>query len=138
MIPFIQKKDICVAYRLAYKDSAPQRGDVITFTHDNEPLVKRVIGLPGETVSFNDGQVYIDGRLLNESGYIDSSIKTESTKEFTVPSNCVFCLGDNREHSLDSRFWDNPYVPYSEINDKVYYVIPVHRLGDFLGTTDSE
>ena len=138
MIPFIQKKDICISYRLAYKDAVPKRGDVITFTHGGEPLVKRVIGLPDETISFKNGDVYIDGRKYDESGYLSSSVKTESQQEFTVPSNCVFCLGDNREHSLDSRFWDNPYVPYSEITDKVYFVIPVHKLGKLLGTTDSE
>ena len=81
MIPFIQRKDICVSYRLAYNSSPPQRGDVITFIHDGEPLVKRVIGLSGENISFMDGKVYIDGSQLDESDYLPRSVKTMSKKE---------------------------------------------------------
>ena len=90
----------------------------------NKPLngtvrhfVKRVIGVPGDTVSFSEGFVYINGSKLDEP-YI--SQQTYSSKTFTVPEGCYFMLGDNRGDSKDSREWINPYVPKKEICGKVF------------------
>lgn len=102
-----------------------ERGDIITFYPPDEMtgaykdrlFVKRIIGLPGETVRIEDGVVYIDGEVLEED-YIDSWTKNTGPYEFTVPEGSYFVMGDNRDNSYDSRNWDTPYVPYENILSK--------------------
>ena len=90
----------------------PQRGDIQAFLgHDNEMIIKRIIGLPGETVTFKDGKVFINGEELKEDYAVGMTYSEK--EEFVVPENCYFMLGDNREESLDSRKWDNPYIDKS-------------------------
>ena len=114
MLPTIQLKDHVMVDRLFYKMGDLERGDIIVFMAPEHPdladlagqaMVKRLIGLPGETVEVRDGYVWIDGRVLNEP-YVISGGKTAS--EFAsvkVPEGCYFVLGDNREGSKDSRTW---------------------------------
>ncbi|MGD9712940.1 MAG: signal peptidase I [Thermomicrobiales bacterium] len=85
----------------------PQRGDVIVFdppVSSSKPYIKRIIGLPGETVEIRDGSVYIDGELLDES-YVEAGITVCSRQcdPWVVPEGQVFVLGDNRQNSSDSR-----------------------------------
>ena len=107
--------------RLAYKSSDPQRYDIVIFRFpDNEKklFIKRIIGLPGETVEIIDGKVYIDGS--DES--LDDSFCPEpmygSFGPFEVPEGYYFMLGDNRNNSNDSRFWDHHYVGREKILGK--------------------
>ncbi|MDI9496739.1 MAG: signal peptidase I, partial [Bacillota bacterium] len=82
-----------------------KRGDILVFRSDelNEKLVKRLIGLPGETVEINeDGQVFINGEKLNEP--YAKQAKGEG-RTFTVPQGSYFFLGDNRPISVDARYW---------------------------------
>ena len=134
----INEGDRIVGLRLAYAFSSPKRGDIIIFKYpDNESTkyVKRVIGLPGDTVSFKDGDVYINGKKLNEP-YLKTQHSTyASVESYTVPEGSYFMLGDNRENSKDSRFWNNTYVKKQKILAKVmfrYYNGETHRI-DFAG-----
>jgi signal peptidase I len=130
MEPTLMVHDWTVGDRNAYTDSTPERGDIIIFycESEEEVMVKRVIGLPGETVTFVGGRVYIDGEPLDESEYLDDDVVTESDDTFVVPEGDYFMLGDNREVSLDSRYWDNPYITVDDIHSKVLWVIPFHKL----------
>ena len=81
-------------------------------------MTKRIIGLPGETVSFYDGNVYINDTLFEED-YLEESVATYALNhDYWVPDGCYFMMGDNRMDSKDSRFWNNPYVAKSFIKGK--------------------
>ena len=125
----IPTKSLQICWRLPYffGNPAAERGQILTFRSDerNEIMVKRVIGLPGETVSFADGFVYIDGRLLDET-YLGSQLGyTFSDTAFTVPEGCVFFMGDNRPGSFDARYWNDPYIPFAKLNSKVLVTISI-------------
>lgn len=107
--------------RLAYLFSDPQRYDIVIFKYPDDETqlyIKRVIGLPGETVEIRDGKVYIDG----SEPPLDDSFTPETPVgnygPYTVPEGCYFMLGDNRNYSKDSRFWQNPYVEKEKILGK--------------------
>ena len=117
----IMPRDRFLDNRLPYHFSDPQRGDIVVFKFpDNEEIlyVKRVIGLPGETVEIKDGQVYVDGRNIDEP-YI--RVTTEGNfGPYNVPEGNYFMMGDNRNNSLDSRRWNNTYVERKKISGKVF------------------
>ena len=124
----IPTRSLLVSWRLPYLVSDPelQRGDVVTFQSDElgKLLVKRVVGLPGDEVSFHDGNVYINDKLLLESYLPEQGITgARGNVLFCVPEGCYFMLGDNRGASEDSRFWDDPYVPGEAMQAKVMLVI---------------
>lgn len=107
--------------RLAYLTSDPERFDIVIFKYpDNEKqlFIKRVIGLPGETVEIIDGKVYIDGSVepLDDSFIPEAAIGSYGPYE--VPEDCYFMLGDNRNYSKDSRFWINTFVEEEQILGK--------------------
>ena len=106
--------------RLAYVNNAPQRGDVIVFYSDEYASYfgKRIIGMPGDTIKFKDGYVMVNGQFCDETAYIPSEIETNCSKEFEVPEGCYFLLGDNRENSNDSRYWQQPFVTKDKIKGK--------------------
>ena len=116
MEPTLMTGDICFYNRMAYIFHGPKRGDIVLFKVAGEKayLAKRIIGLPGDHISFIDGVVFINDTLLEEE-YIGDDVKTLCWLSFDVPENSYFVLGDNREHSLDSRFWDDPYVSEENI-----------------------
>ena len=90
--------------------------------------MKRLIGLPGETVEINeDGQVFINGEKLNEP--YAKQAKGEG-RTFTVPQGSYFFLGDNRPISVDARYWTNPYIPEDKIIGKATFrFFPLNRIG---------
>ncbi|MDD6346427.1 MAG: signal peptidase I [Lachnospiraceae bacterium] len=107
--------------RLAYLNHDPERYDIVVFKFpDNEKklYIKRIIGLPGETVEIIGGKVYIDGA---EEPLRDDFCPETPVGDFgpyVVPENCYFMLGDNRNGSADSRYWQNPYVARDKILGK--------------------
>lgn len=110
----IEPGDRVLGFRFSYWFSDPQRGDIIVFKYPvdealgkNTNYIKRIIGLPGETVEIRDGKIYIDG---SETPLEEDYLKEEWTVKndgftFEVPEGCYLMLGDNRNNSKDSRYW---------------------------------
>ncbi len=138
--------DDIFGFRLAYTFSDPKRGDIVIFnapSGDGEKYIKRVIGLPGETVTIENAQIYINGEPLEED-YLKSNQDGEDAwnvnagpYEFKVPENSYLLLGDNRNGSSDARYWidhpeeySSPYISKDDILAKAilrYY--PFNRFG---------
>ena len=123
----IMTHDRVIGSRLSYYFTDPERGDIIIFYFPDDITektyyVKRIIGMPGETVDIRDGHVYINGSdtPLDEP-YIREEMETPVELHYEVPEGCYFMLGDNRNYSADSRFWHNNYVKREKIVAKVLF-----------------
>lgn len=123
----IMPGDRLIGNRLAYLKAEPERGDIVIFRYpdDEEDLyVKRVIGLPGETVDIRDGKIYIDGAsepLLEDYLKEEWTVAT-GTYHFEIPEESYLMLGDNRNDSWDARYWTNTYVHQEKILGKAIVV----------------
>lgn len=117
----IMTNDRIFGFRLAYQFQDPKRYDIVIFKYPDDPqelFIKRIIGLPGETVEIREGKVYINGA---EEPLDDSFCPEQPLGDFgpyTVPENSYFMLGDNRNYSKDSRFWEIKYVQEDQIVGK--------------------
>lgn len=141
MEPQLREHDRVVVSRLAYRLHEPRRGDIVVFPSplvpeedqgfleglldglletfalrqpDERDLIKRVVGLPGETVEAHDGSVHVDGRRLVEP-YLPDDVATGDFGPEVVPEDHVFVMGDNRNNSLDSRSDSVGMVPRDRI-----------------------
>lgn len=113
---------------------APKRGDIVVFTRPDEPgttddesginIIKRVIGLPGDTVEVRGTTVLINGQELNEpyARYQEHGIPDGYFGPDRVPEGHVFLLGDNRDHSKDSRFWREPFLDMHRIKGRAQII----------------
>lgn len=135
MNPVLKNGDVVLVNGIVYDASSPKRGDIIVFKpNGNENLhsyIKRIVGLPGETVQIKDGAVYINGKKLKEDYETTSLEETGlAAEEITLGGNEFFVLGDNRESSEDSRMADIGNVKRSEIEGKAWFIMtPGKRFG---------
>ena len=138
MEPTYQVEQKFFVNKVAYTFGSPKRGDLIVFktnASDDAALhIRRVIGLPGETIQIDDGQIYIDGDLYKESGNLEE-ISNPGLAEngVTLQSGEYFVLGDNRNNSEDSRYADIGNVRKRYIVGKLWFVsYPFGEIG-FVG-----
>lgn len=107
--------------RLSYIFEEPQRQDIIVFKFpddESQVFVKRIIGIPGDIVEIKNYQVYVNGEPLEEP-YLKEPMMLNQNMTFTVPDECYFVMGDNRNVSNDARYWTNTFVKKDKILGKV-------------------
>jgi signal peptidase I len=146
MIPTLKIGDRLLVSKLSYglrilgvrstlfRWSTPSRGDIVVFTRDDEPLtvedessvniIKRVVGLPGETVEVRERKVFINGVEIEEkyAHWGAGGLPEGDFKPQTIPADHVFLLGDNRDHSKDSRFWAYPFLHVKNIKGRALII----------------
>ena len=124
MMNTLHNGDIMILNIVGYRFEDIKRFDIVVIKEDNEYLIKRVIGLPGEIIEYKDNELYVNGEKIKEN------YGKGNTEDFTVKvkKNSYFVLGDNRENSMDSRVFGS--FPEKEILGKTSLTIfPFNRLG---------
>ncbi len=141
MVPTFQDRDYLIVDELTYRFSEPSRGDVVVFRYPNDPAVfyiKRIIGLPGETVHISRGQVTVereDGTSVTlDELYIVNEDATY-TLDTTLGEDQFFVMGDNRPRSSDSRVWGP--LPRENIMGRAYVrILPFAEAGVLPGAVE--
>ena len=133
MEPTIEPKSFIINWRFPFLvgDPIPNHGDIVVFRpggQDRRLLVKRVIGLPGDQISFEGGYVFRNGEKLDEPYLQTEGVTYSDTERFSVPDGCIFVMGDNRLHSRDSRYMENPFIPVKNILSKELVSFPMNPL----------
>lgn len=139
MVPTLDENNFLIVNRLLYKQGTPSRGDIVVFksplktaTGKDKLLIKRVIALPGEEIVISNGNVYINGELLEEPYLVDTY--TEGEINMIVPEGKIFAMGDNRRNSLDSRDAVLGPIDTDDIVGKAFLrLYPFNKIG-FLDT----
>lgn len=154
MLDTIHVNDRVMVNKLAFQLGEPQRGDIVVFsdpanpeidesipeavirsvleavgirTRGSDDLIKRVIGLPGETVTIAENQVHIDGVGISEP-YLDAGVLMPDAGPFAVGDDEVFVMGDNRQFSFDSRRFGS--IPYDDLVGRAFVIIwPLANFG---------
>jgi signal peptidase I len=154
MLDTIHVNDRVMVNKLAYRLGEPERGDVVVFRDPGEPeieesipeavvrsvleavgirtrgrddLIKRIVGLPGETITISDDQVHVDGAALSEP-YLDGDVTMPDAGPFEIGEGEVFVMGDNREFSFDSRRFGN--IELGGLVGRAFVIIwPVSNFG---------
>lgn len=129
MVPTLQVSDRVLVAKFWYHFQEPERGQIFVFKYpvdDKRDFVKRIIGLPGETIEIRDGFVFIDNKPLSEDYVVNRD--TYSMEPLKIPPDHYFAMGDNRPNSADSRFWG--FVPEENIRGPVFLRYwPLNRIG---------
>jgi len=126
MEPNFYNNDYLIVDELSYQFRAPERGEVVVFKYPNDTTqryIKRIIGLPGETITINSGRIFIyQGGVpvaLDESIYLPQTTQTQGNMKMTLDKNEYFVLGDNRSVSADSRAWGT--LPEKDLIGRVLF-----------------
>lgn len=120
MIPTLKDGEFVLVSKLNYKFVTVERGDIIVFHFPMDPeqeLIKRVIGLPGDTIGVQNGQVSVNGQVLDEP-YIAAT--PAYSGEWQVPDGQLFVLGDNRNDSSNSHSWG--FLPFEKVVGKAVVI----------------
>ena len=129
MIPTLQDGEFVLVSKLNYQFGKVERGDIIVFHFPMDPeqeLIKRVIGLPGDTIGVQNGKVSVNGQVLDEP-YIAAT--PAYSGEWQVPDDQLFVLGDNRNDSSDSHSWG--FLPFEKVVGKavvIYWPPPLWEI----------
>ncbi len=128
MEPTLHDGELVVVYRLAYRWETPTRGDIVVFRFPLDPerrFIKRIIGLPGDSISVHDGLVWVNGEPLDEPY---TSAPPRYSGEWEMQAGEVFVLGDNRNNSSDSQNWGA--LPLRDVIGKAVLVYwPPEQMG---------
>jgi signal peptidase I len=120
MLPNLHEGEYVIVDKVSYSFRQPSRGDIVVLKQIGNPdLIKRIIGLPGETVRVSEGKLYLNDQPLDEPYLKDPQIN-EATPPVTVPTDRVFVMGDNRNNSSDSRRFGP--VPMSDIVGRAWII----------------
>lgn len=139
MEPAFHTHEYLIVNEISYRFTEPKRGDVVVFKYPRNPkqyFIKRVIALPNESVKIENGSVYIqksnseEWQLLDETPYLDASVKTYPNVEMSMNEEEYFLLGDNRPSSLDSRAF-GPVEKRYIIGKTWLRAWPFDKLGSF-------
>jgi signal peptidase I len=133
----LQDKDLIFISKPAYAFGGVKHGDIVvvngefvTDKREQSRLIKRVIGLPGDTVDIHSAGVYVNGILIDEP-YTKQGITLGKMEPVKVPEGAVFLLGDNRQNSMDSREPEVGFVPMDDIAGKaVFRLFPLRSIGN--------
>lgn len=129
MAPTVPSESRILVNKFIYYFEDPEFGDIIIFEPTEETkeeigmdddMLKRIIGLPGDTIEIRNGILYRNGEAVEEH-YISGAMKYEYGP-VTVPEDSVFVLGDNRNESFDSHAWSNPFVPIDQVKGKAFWI----------------
>lgn len=129
MFPTFKDKEYILTNLIGLRLGPPHKGDVVVFKapkEEEKDFIKRVIGEPGDTVSLKEGLVYVNGKLLDESEYLASDVRTyggsflKDVESVVAPEGNYFVMGDNRMYSSDSREWG--FLPKSDIIGVSFFV----------------
>lgn len=131
MYPTLHNKDIMILDKIKYRYSSVDRFDIVVIRNDGKNIIKRIIGLPGDSIDYIDSNLYINGKLYVEK-YLDDDVKTllngADFEVDNIPDDYYFVLGDNREVSKDSR--SIGLIKKKDIEGKATITIfPFDRLG---------
>lgn len=122
MLPTIQLQDRVMVNKFIYRFKEPQRGDIVVLEppdilNANQDYIKRIVGLPGERVEIKDSKVFINGKALDEP-YLAEPINYQFGP-VEVPEGSLLVLGDNRNHSFDSHYW-NAWLTEDRLKGKAF------------------
>jgi signal peptidase I len=126
MVPTVEPDRIVIMRAGYYSGHQPQRGDIVIFlnSEDGNAWIKRVVGLPGESIAIDEGVVLIDGRKLVENYLAVENVATDYSRKMPaqkVPENSYFLLGDNRDNSEDARIFGA--TPREDLTGKVVAIL---------------